>query len=484
MTIENILSTKSLRELSLVRFLIKNGPTHSTIIQKKLNYNGATLYRDIDQLNEIITPAQIIKRNSIALSIPTNLNNRYIFSRIMSNSSEFSLIEEIFFHEHHSLQSLSDKLFLSQSTVKRMIKKINSILKEYDIVITSFPIKITGTEKHVCNLIIRIFEEKYSNHNFPFKKEIPYALEKIISQNLKKESLHLNYPDIEQAKLMISVIMKRMQNGNSKILTNFNLPEIYWDSLNKPFYKRIFKSIFKIDLTKQNISYLFYPFFRNKFALDFKQLNQLQNEFPEVKKILINFKKLINNIAIHYSIEIENEKDLIFHLYNTNELTLTFSHIIYNKSKEFLDTLTEYNEEFIIYMNKNLVQLGIEKNKQNGDIYALPYILVTHWKNLAIQLQKSKPKILVGLLFDSDIEHMLFIKDLLSNKFAYQLDIVLIENLQIKKLEKNIGKLDLIVTNVPELNINFHEIICTSMYPSPSDLYKIEQRYQSIVSTK
>lgn len=481
MELENILSTKNLRELTLIRFLIKNGSTHPSIIIKKLNYSGATLYRDIQQLNTVINPIQILTKNNIELSFPKKFNNRQIFSALLAQSPEFNLLEEIFFNESHSLLSLSQKIFLSESSTKRLLKKINSVLKIYTISITSFPIKIVGDEKNIWNLMIRIFKEKYPNHELPFEKKEQYALQKIILKNLKKESLNLNFSDVEQLKIITLVILKRMQNGHMNEITTSNLPETYWDFLNNPLYKRIFKSILKIDLTKKNIIYLFSPFFQTKFAVDFKHLKQLKNQFPEVKKRLIDFQHLIANISEHYSIEIEDEDILIFHLYNTNEITLGFSYILYNKSKEFLDGLTEGNKEFLNYVNKQLIQLQLIDNKQAYDSYALPYILVTHWKNLALELQKNSHKMRVGLFFDSDTEHTLFIKNILDAKFKYKLDIHLIEVLKLKEINNESLNLNLIITNIPGLDIKFTESICISMYPNSVDFYNIEQFYFSYI---
>lgn len=266
MELENILSTKNLRELTLIRFLIKNGSTHPSIIIKKLNYSGTTLYRDIQQLNTVINPIQILTKNNIELYFPKKFNNRQIFSALLTQSPEFNLLEEIFFNENHSLLSLSQKIFLSESSTKRVIKKINSVFKIYAISITSFPIKITGEEKNIWNLMIRIFEEKYPNHNFPFEKKEQYALQKIILKNLKKESLNLNFSDVAQLKIMTLVILKRMQNGHMNEITTSNLPETYWIFLNNHLYKRIFKSILKIDLTKK-ILYIFFLLFSKQDLL-------------------------------------------------------------------------------------------------------------------------------------------------------------------------------------------------------------------------
>lgn len=479
MVLENILSSMNLRQLSLIRFLIKNGPTPTDIILEKLEQNKSTLLRDIHQLNELIEPVQLFLTDSVTLDIPTNFNNRYIFSCILSKSSEFNLIEELFFNENHSILTLSNKLFMSESSIKRIIKKSNSVLKEYDICINSYPIKLVGNEQNICNLIIRIFEEKYTNHTYPFDKNQQYALQELLLHNLKKDSLNLNYPDIERVKLIVLVIMKRMQHGHFQETDHSELPDMHWSVFNNLLYKKIFKSVFHIELSKKNISYLFAPFFRTQFAVNIDHLTQLRKDSPSVDQRVRKFKTLIQNISKHYSIEIENEESLVFHVYNTNELTISFSHILYSKSKEFIEKLTLYNEEFSLYIQKELVKLDLSPSCQNYNSYALPYVLVSHWKNLAFQLQKNKDPIKVLLFFDSDIEHMEFIKELLSERFNHKLDIQIADVLVFKELKKRVKKYDLLITNIPGIELESIEIICMSMYPNSLDFYNINQFYRS-----
>lgn len=60
MSIENILSSSHLRQLHLVRFLITNGPISQKDILNKFNYSNATLYRDINNLNNMLNPIKIL----------------------------------------------------------------------------------------------------------------------------------------------------------------------------------------------------------------------------------------------------------------------------------------------------------------------------------------------------------------------------------------------------------------------------------------
>lgn len=484
MSLENILSSSNLRQLHLIRFLISNGPVSQKTILTKFNYSNATLYRDINVLNSTLYPVKILTNDLIKISTPANYNNRFIFSSLLNKSVEFKLIEEIYFHENHSLLSLAELFFVSESTVRRMIRKINKELLPYDIKVGSTPIKLFGNEKNIYNLIVRYFDEAYPSHDYPFSSLKLNALQKIILATADKENDNFNYPDVERLKLIVIVIITRLQNGNISDTPISNPPDISQHILSNPVYKKIFKALFKIELNKETLSQILYPFSATNFVPNQKQLKELAFKNERIQNKVSLFTQLVKKIATRYRISLDNTDDLVFHLFNTSELKQTFSSILYDKNKEFVNEATLYNREFINYVKNEIQYLKNDPHGEEENIFTLCYILITHWKNLAIHLKKNVPKLKAGLFFDSDLEHMYFIKDSLNEELNHILEIVPLDSLTNKELKMTSKNFDFIITTIPNLAYSSVPVICIPMYLRSIDFENIEQMYKKIQRTK
>lgn len=484
MSIENILSSSHLRQLYLVRFLITNGPISQKDILNKFNYSNATLYRDINNLNNMLNPIKILTNDWIKISMPSHYNNRFIFSAFFKQSTEFNLIEEIYFHENHSLLSLADKLFVSESTIRRLIRKINKVLLPYEIQIGSTPIKLFGNEQKIYSLMSRYFFETYPRHDYPFPSLQLNTLQKIILSTAAKQNDNFNYPDVERLKLSIIIIITRLQNGNTlniHIATPSNISDRV---LFNPIYKKLFKTIFKIELNKETLSQILYPFSATNFSTDQKQLKEMASKNEQIRNKVALFTQLVKKIATRYNILLDNADVLVLHLFNTSELKQTIPSILYDKHKEFVDESTSYNTDFINYVNKELTQLKEDPYGEEENIFSLCYILITHWKNLAIQLKQNSLKLKVGLFFDSDLEHMYFIKDSLNEKLNHILKIVPLDFLTNKELKSASKKFDFIITNIPDLNYSSVPVICIPIYLRSTDFENIFKMYEMIQRTK
>lgn len=484
MSIENILSSSQLRQLHLLRFLIKNGPVSQKIILTKFNYSNATLYRDISNLNSTLDPIKISTNDLIKISMPAHYNNRFIFSALFKQSIEFNLIEEIYFHENHSLLSLADMFFVSESTIRRMIRKINKVLLPYEIKIGSTPIKLSGNEKNIYNLMVRYFDEAYPSHDYPFSSLKLNTLQKIILSTADTQNDNFNYPDVERLKLIVIVIITRLQNGNTVDAPMVTPPNISDNILSNPVYKKLFKAIFKIELNTETLSQILYPFSATNFFTDQQQLKEMASKNERIGNKVSLFTQLVKKIATRYNISLNNPDDLVFHLFNTSELKQKFTSILYDKNKEFVDAATLYNTEFINYVKNELIQLKNDPYGEEENIFSLCYILITHWKNLAIQLKKNSFKLKVGLFFDSDLEHMYFINDSLNEELNHILEIVPLDLLTNKELKAASKNFDFIITTIPDLNYSSVPVICIPMYLRPTDFENIVQMYKKIQRKK
>ncbi|WP_231190041.1 helix-turn-helix domain-containing protein [Streptococcus equi] len=82
----------------------------------------------------------------------------------MLESPSLQLMSALFFDDFASLDDLAEALFISLSTLKRLIRKTNLYLKEhFDIIISAKPIRVVGDEYN-----IRLFTSSIFQKHIPF----------------------------------------------------------------------------------------------------------------------------------------------------------------------------------------------------------------------------------------------------------------------------------------------------------------------------
>jgi hypothetical protein len=197
------------KEQNLIKLLklLENKTYNATSLQQILQINYRTLISLISHSNQLMTPIKIDKDQAgyYQLVIPQAYSIRYCYQKLLANSIEFTIIEACFF-EKLSLLSLSEKLFISESTLKRTIQKMNSILKDIHVRIDTKTMRIVGEETQVCNFIISLVLEKYTDYIFLFDQNMILFVENLISEWEKEASITLQFPEYKRIKLWLLVI--------------------------------------------------------------------------------------------------------------------------------------------------------------------------------------------------------------------------------------------------------------------------------------
>lgn len=480
MSIKKILSISQLRQLKLIDFIINEGPSTQKTLITKLSYSEPTLYRDITVLNQIIAPVKIHTNNKIKLIIPPTLNIRYIYSSLLTASTEFNLIEEIFFCETHSFESLSEKLFTSSSTIRRIIKRINTIMRPYEIQISSYPLKIIGSEKQISLFMELLFSEKYSHASNPFSDAQIEFLDQIKIYLTLNQNINLSYRKLKHLQTLILIIIIRIRNGNITHTPITAIPNIYRIFFENKKNIHLFEKAFSFTMTDEHIHHLLNLIYSTGLAINKKHLAHLANGSKKIEKKVVIFKLLIENISQRYGIKLENEENLIHSIYNTSVFYLDFPPIFYDINKEFIDGMMLSNEKFILYLKKELASLDYFNDWNDSSVYAIAYTLITHWKNFLFYLKKKAPIAKVGVFFDSDIDHMSFVISELKTYFNHTMDFEIVSYASLTAIDSSPILFDFLLTNIPNILDDSTSYICISMYPNAYDIEKIKKKYLSL----
>lgn len=471
----NILSSRDNKLLSLIELI--DGEKFQTFIQieKTMKINPRTLNSLIKYGNEIFSPGKIYRSKAgfIELYSSESITIKYYYQKILQNSLEFNIIENIFFEEY-TLSKLANKLFVSESTLRRLIDKINVELAKLEIKIYTKIIALKGNEKKICNLIIHLLLEKYSDCTFLFDSYRVSFVESIIKKIFKKRKISLNFPDFYRTKIWILVVFHRA--NQTKRQTHAVRMK-----------NSILVKLLSIDALKRT---LYFPLKNNPYvnALELLFFEQMVFDYEELEKkikydFLLREKKhrfdlIIQHIEKHFNISITDHREkLLVDLCNVANIHYGPSFILYDKFKKFSDEIMKHNETFFRAVKS--IFMTQFSNEPTYVIDKYLYIIISHWPQLLLSLNNIINEIPLSLVFDSDIEHMEMIENLVGLLFPRMFSIKIVCHFKNLKELPDIIDTQLVVTNISGLNIPKKDIIITSLYPSKNELKKLMKYYEN-----
>lgn len=475
-----ILSKKHQRALLLLEKIYEERFISIKQAASFLDISTKTLRMDIDSINIEISPISITLNASdeLYLEIPLDYSIEYIYPAILSFSIEFNLIESLFLSEKHTIESLSEKLFISPSTTRRMIRSINNSLKEETIYINLKPLKIIGDEKKICNFIIHLISEKYQGQKSLFSRTQLFVIDQIFSYISKENQLILNYPDVERLKIWIMVCIIRIKHNNFIFPTDNFKPPFKLSSLNELVLKRLFKTVFKIELNNQVIFQIFFVFFNGQYAFNSKHLDEIAATSSEKQFLKMEIEKLIDTISSKLQIEHSNKENLLLELYNISNLQYGKPYILYDHYQMFVQNIKKNHIEFIDILISEVEAFFTKINLKNDSLNSYLYMIISHWKNLYLEIENRTPVLTIGLFYSTDIEHMTMMKDAIQFKFNNRFEIEILSDPIFKNFEKKARDKDLIITNIPGLANKELTVVCFPIYPKSSDWAKLHQFYE------
>lgn len=470
-----LLSTKSLRQLELLEYLYDNDWLTLDVICDKIGYSEKSIRSEIQYINQSshYLLFETSQKFGIRLLIPDNYSRTIIYSYVLSNSLEFKLLEIIFFVESFSNDMLAKKLFISNSTLRRMINNINKKLVKYNFSISTNSCKLIGSEAAIRNFMIHFIFEKYSDTNYPFPKTQLFFLEQLFYSVEKKSNFALNYPDIEKLKIWTIVTIIRVKNGHILNVSEISENNHFDTILSNKLFMTLFKTIFKLELDLSLLKQLFLIFLNGKYAENFSHLQLIIESNMENKLLYNKCKRLLDCMSEELNIKIINYDHVLLHFFNEINLYYGNNYILFDKHEDFIKNSNSQSIFFYkIFLNKYQNIFGIDSCSQS-QVFNLCYCLIIHWKNLMYHLEEKTKPVVIGLFFNSDIEHMHFLRDYIEYLFHRQCSISIIEQNSISDFKEKSINYDIILTNIDGIKLKKPTLYCCSIFPTINDLAAI-----------
>lgn len=176
------------RQITLL-YLLNIESSNISELARKLNITDKTITADIDHFNVSCFPAHIgINHYKEAfLRIPKNINLDDIYVKILNSSINVKILKHIFIAEP-TLNDISTELFLSKTSIRRIVTKINTYFlhEKMDIQIDlDTKLVIVGNETKIRRLFASMFKEMYRVKEFTYFDTIYQLLRRCLKTQKK-----------------------------------------------------------------------------------------------------------------------------------------------------------------------------------------------------------------------------------------------------------------------------------------------------------
>ena len=488
---EELLENSLLKHYYIISYLLNKDWMTIDRLAQEIKIPARTIRQDIGNINQYIAPARIesSQRFGIRLVYDASHNPLYIYAAIYGQSTRFLILEEIFLHHYSSTIQLAEELFISESTLKRHVLAINQVLEHDGFRIDMQTLDIVGDEKKVHFFYYCYFLERYWFIDAFLSQEDLQLVDEIIAEFSTrfpklKSPRYQSFSFLNKLRTTVFICLKRNSRGHT-----FKDASLVEESatFSSELRQKIAR-IYKINCSSFVFSQLFYLFFNSRNALTYDDLLVKSRQDPDIHSIYQALSHFLDVTAASKDLSLPNRDLVLLRLYNAIEYTWGPTKILYNPDEAFFMSMNKFEQTFIEQTKQALIAaLKPEKVWEQIDdalITRLLFILVTSWDGLTIQLEEKAPKVRTGLFFNTSFEHSQFLLQELSYHMRSSLKPELMHVTTLAKLKSAARHFDMIITNLPLLNLPDCHIVSIQPHPTPEDFDNILSVYNKIINDK
>lgn len=486
MYMRDLLSIHATRQLELLEYLMKCSTATLAEISAATRYPARTLWQDIQEVNTYLDPIRVETTNTgVSLHIPSTFSIRAVYRRLLARSKEYCLLEYLFFNEGKSLEELTQALYLSLSTLRRMISEMNKKLEKSQLKISTTPLRVCGDELSVSQFYIAFFSEKYYNLSDFLQDNEFQTLNLLLKKICTENAWHLSFPDLQKLRVWSYVRLIRMRNNHPiHYKQTLNMLQDYKFLQNQAFLAQFFAT-FHMKLDKELLLQMFQVVLGGLHMATYEELMAAIQEDHSKKKIFDLVYKLLSTLSEEFNIPLNNTEQLQLDLYNIIQLSSYRHFIIYSRSRQFLEEFGKDNPDILdIFIRTMKVSNVCDCTPENCICDEMIYTIITQWTEFLEKIEDLIPEIEIGLLFDTDFAHLTFIKKILKKYSKQKISIVVPDIFSTISGQLPDKGFDLLITDIPNLPIQDIEVICVQEYPSQKDWERILTAQKRIVSEK
>ncbi|KHD44836.1 helix-turn-helix domain-containing protein [Streptococcus hongkongensis] len=403
---KDIFTNQQVRELKLITLLQE----HNSLLDYRkvchyLNCSFLTLQTEISTLKTFPEIEDMAYQPShLAITYKEQYGTQKLYQTFLNDSPSLKLLNLLFFAQQETLEELADKLFISLSTLKRLLKKTNSYLStRYHFSVDVKKLIFVGDEKAIRLFFLKYFSEIDSMDDWPFDPYIPKnILEDLVSFVADTLNWTLDFTHYRHLLIYSAVNLLRSLKGNYQSAQLSNLSQYLDEQLSeteqgKALRQRFFKT-FQNPLTRQMIAELFSTFLSEELLSSPSQVSNLENHFSHFK----TWRQTLLHLEEEVGFPITNKDEIIMHCHNALKLgneDAYLNFLVYDYRKNFINHFNQDYPHFLAEVQKQVSLMISDCSQEVSDytINHLTYLFLMTWDNLFLYLSQhiEKQKLLV-----------------------------------------------------------------------------------------
>ena len=413
----DLLSKKSHRQLELLELLFENKRWfHISELAELLHCTERSVKDDLSQVRSSFPDLLFhSSTNGIRIINTDDSDIEMVYHHFFKHSTHFSILEFIFFNEGCDTDSFCKEFYISSSSLYRIIRHINKIIKkQYRFEISLNPVRITRNEIDIRYFFAQYFSEKYYFLEWPFEDFSQEPLSQLLEFVYKATSFPMNLSTHRMLKLLLVTNLYRIKFGHfmevERDSFNNQLLESFMQAEGIEEIVASFDSEYHISLNKEVIGQLFVTYFQKMFFIDEEVFLNHAKTDSYVKKSYQLLGKLVDQVSREYNLQVDNKDNLIWHLHNTAHLhrqELSTEFILFdqkgNTIKNFQNIFPRFVSEVKEGIEHYLEALDMDRNSMK--VNHLSYTFITHSKHLVLNLLQNQPKLKVLVVSNFDQYH-------------------------------------------------------------------------------
>lgn len=338
----DILNATTLRQLTFLEYLVSQEQWVTVDkVAEAIHCSARSLHSDIQVINQLYGPFRIevsIKRG-ISLSYPPKYGIDFIYATVLETSPEFGLLEWLFWHESCQLDDLCRALFSSESTIKRMIRRINQVLLLRGLQISGPPYNMIGSEQSLRRFYSLYFSERYLGEVPLMTAEKRAVLNELIQMVTGILDVDCSTVNLNRVEVLISLI--RYRNGyftETECLSRANqerLKQLINEVMSSQGLVEHFQHQFQFEVTDGVLREVLMDYFNREYATSPTHLLTTLLKNPKVKAQVARMADFLVQLANQLAIELRDYQRLLVEFYNVMRGATSVSYILFDKNNNF-----------------------------------------------------------------------------------------------------------------------------------------------------
>jgi len=195
-------------------------------ISEQLNVVERTIQRYILQLKDCIERfnegenekdrlfLHYEKYKGVYLETPKGQGLNLFKQLILEQDETFVMLKQIFFEEFQSVTKYSLDHYISESKVRKSIKKIRQYLKRYHLALSNISFKIVGDEKQIRLLTFYLTWYGFKGTEWPFKQINKEKIDQVVCSLEQVFSMTLTETQKKQLTYMLAINLFRFKRNH------------------------------------------------------------------------------------------------------------------------------------------------------------------------------------------------------------------------------------------------------------------------------